>query len=232
MSSAAQIVAPVEPATPVVYPDGDGLPMSDNTEQHDWIVRIKGGIGAACPDAFVAGDVLWYYVEGDPKQRIGPDVLVAFGRPPGRRGSYMQWEECGVTPQVVVEVWSPKNTFAEQVFKLRLYERLGVQEFITYDPDRNAFCAFERGSSGALEVAAALDPWVSPLTRCRFVPGDAGLRVYGPDGQIFRTIEESKIYEAELLAMANEQAARAGEQAARADRLAERLRALGVDPEE
>ena len=86
--------------------------MSDNTLQFQWIVTIKGGLDALFrhdPDVFVAGDLLWYPVEGKPKIRIGPDVLVAFGRPKGERGSYRQWEEGGIAPQVVFEILSPGN---------------------------------------------------------------------------------------------------------------------------
>ncbi len=135
---------------------------------------MRGGFAVACPEAFVACDLLWYYQEGDPTKRVGPDVMVVYGRPRGDRGSYRQWEEGGIAPQVVVEVWSPGNSFAEQTRKLRLYERLGVDEFIAYDPDRNTFSAFERDDAGGLEIAAAQQPWVSPHTGCRFVPGPRG----------------------------------------------------------
>jgi hypothetical protein len=226
--------------------------MSDNTLQYDWIVRLKGGLELACPGAFVAGDLLWYYAEGDPTRRVAPDVLVAFGRAPGHRGSYLQWLEGGVCPQVVVEVWSPGNTFGEQVQKLRLYERLGVVEFITYDPDRNTFVAFERNAAGSLEIVAATEPWVSPLTGARFVPGEPSLRVYGPDGEPFRNILEAEQHARDLAVLAETNAARADENAARADenaaradenaaradenaarvaRLAEKLKALGIDPD-
>ena len=73
--------------------------MSDNTLQYRWIVTIKEGSEALFredPNVFVAGDLLWYAVEGDPAERIGPDVLIAFGRPKGERGSYMQWIEDGI----------------------------------------------------------------------------------------------------------------------------------------
>src|SRR5262245_45900823 len=118
---------------PVIdYPDSDGELMSDNTEQFDWIVAIKLGlelIFADNPEVFVAGDLLWYPVEGDNKTRIGPDALVAFGRPKGRRGSYMQWREGGIAPQVVFEVLSPGNRQAEMVNKWRFYDRFGVEEY-------------------------------------------------------------------------------------------------------
>ncbi|MBC7921142.1 MAG: hypothetical protein H7Z75_08610, partial [Ferruginibacter sp.] len=51
----------------IVYPDSDGKPMADNTRQFDEMVRIKNGLDALFADradVFVAGDLLWYPVEG------------------------------------------------------------------------------------------------------------------------------------------------------------------------
>jgi Uma2 family endonuclease len=56
---------------------------------------------------FVAGDLLWYPVEGDNKLRQAPDVMVVFGRPKGDRGSYKPWEEDNIPPQVVFEILLP-----------------------------------------------------------------------------------------------------------------------------
>src|SRR3954470_156782 len=100
----------------VVYPDSDGEPIAENTLQFDWIMTIKGGLDALFkddPNVFVAGDLLWYPVEGDNKTRAAPDAMVAFGRPKGYRGSYKQWEEDHIAPQVVFEVLSPGNRPAE-----------------------------------------------------------------------------------------------------------------------
>ena len=91
--------------------------MADNTEQYDWLVRIKENLEvlfAERADVFIAGDLLWYPV---PDRRecgpIAPDVMVVLGRPKGRRGSYQQWEEAGVAPQVVFEPLSPSNRVKE-----------------------------------------------------------------------------------------------------------------------
>jgi Uma2 family endonuclease len=65
------------------------------------------------PNIFVAGDLLWYPVEGHPEIRVAPNVLVAFDRPKGDRGSYRQWQEDNVDPQVVFEILSPGNTLKE-----------------------------------------------------------------------------------------------------------------------
>ena len=95
----------------IVYPDSDGKPMAENTLQFRWIVTIEGGLEslfARDPQVFVAGDLLWYPVEGKPKIRTAPDAMVAFGRPKGRRGSYKQWEEGGIAPR------SCSNPFARE----------------------------------------------------------------------------------------------------------------------
>ncbi len=76
-------------------------------------------------DVFVAGDLLWYPVEGDNKTRQAPDVMVAFGRPKGERGSYQQWKENNIPPQVVFEILSPGNTPTEMTRKLLFYDRHG-----------------------------------------------------------------------------------------------------------
>jgi hypothetical protein len=63
----------------IVYPESDGQPMADNTLQFRWIVTVQGGIDALFKDdsnVFVAGDLLWYPVEGNPKICTAPDILV------------------------------------------------------------------------------------------------------------------------------------------------------------
>src|SRR3954466_2232357 len=96
----------------IEYPDSDGEPMAENTLQFRTIVTIQGGLDALYrndPNVFVAGDLLWYPVEGDNTICTAPDVIVAFGRPKGDRGSYLQWKEDNIPPQVVFEVLSPNN---------------------------------------------------------------------------------------------------------------------------
>ncbi len=61
-----------QPRSKIVYPETDGEPMAENTLQFQWIVTIKEGLEAVFldqPDVFVAGDLFWYPVEGDPTTR-------------------------------------------------------------------------------------------------------------------------------------------------------------------
>ncbi|MCS6888657.1 Uma2 family endonuclease [Chloroflexus sp.] len=213
-------------ATPIVYPDSDGMPMADNTKQFRAIVTIQGNLDALFrerADVFVAGDLLWYPVEGRPDIRRAPDVMVVFGRPKGDRGSYRQWEEDNIAPQVVFEVLSPNNTLTEMAAKLEFYDIYGVEEYYLYDPDTGDMSGWQR-IDNRLRVISELDGWVSPRLGIIFGRTADGMQMYWPDGRPFVSFVE-------LQAQAEQERQRAEQERQRAERLAERLRALGVDPE-
>jgi Uma2 family endonuclease len=177
---------------PIVYPDSDGLPMADNTKQFRWIMTIYGNVAALLldrSDVFVAGNLLWYPVEGRPDIRISPDVFVAFGRPKGDRGSYKQWEEGGIAPAVAFEVLSPGNTPAEMREKLVSYEERGVEEYYVYDPDSNYLTIHIRNRD-VLRRERRVDGFVSPRLGIRFDTAGPELVVSKPDGRPFLTFEQ------------------------------------------
>ena len=164
------ITIPKRSRPDVIYPDSDGKPMAENTLQYRWIVTIKEGIDRVYrpdPNVFVAGDLLWYPVEGDPKIRMAPDTLVAFGRPKGDRGSYIQFREGGIAPQVVFEVLSPGNRPKEMTEKFQFYQKYEVEEYYIYDPDRIKLTGYLR-KGGKLTAILKMDGWVSPRLGVRF----------------------------------------------------------------
>jgi Uma2 family endonuclease len=249
--------APIAPAPPrVVYPDSDGQPMSDNTLQWECIVTIKCGLDVRFrddPNVFVAGDLLWYAVEGYPTIRAAPDALVAFGRPKGYRGSYQQWLEDNIPPQVVFEVLSPGNRVAENLRKFQFYQYYGVEEYYIYDPYENVWSGWMRAPDGQLHEVADMEGWVSPRLGVRFSMKAGDLELYHPDGRRFTGfIELTKQWEAEkqARALAEQAASQARAQAAqaeqaraqaeqatsqereRAERLAAQLRAAGIEPQD
>jgi Uma2 family endonuclease len=208
--------------------------MADNTKQFRWIVLIKENLEYLFIEdetVFVAGDLLWYPVEGRPDVRVAPDVLVAFGRPKGDRGSYRQWQEDHVAPQVVFEILSPGNTTKEMSRKLLFYNHYGVEEYYIYDPDSNELTGLER-LEGELTPIDAIDGWVSPRLGIRFELTISTLNLYDRPGNLFlnpvqlRQRAERESERAEL------EAQRAEQEKSRADRLANKLRSLGIDPEE
>lgn len=217
----------------IVYPESDGKPMAENTKQFDYIVLIKGGLDVrfrADPQVFVAGDLFWYPVEGHPEICQAPDILVALGRPRGHRGSYKQWEEDDIAPQVVFEIRSPSETTASMRRKFGFYELYGVREYYVYDPDRGTLQGWQRQGQQLQEITA-MDGWVSPLLGVRFTLAQGELQLYYPDGEAFPTLLE----QIEHVEQARQQAAQARQQAEQAQQqvaaMAARLRALGIDPD-
>jgi Uma2 family endonuclease len=217
------------------YPESDGQPMAENTEQYDWLVKIKENLEILFADrkeVFIAGDLLWYPVpDRAVSGPIAPDVMVAFGRPKGRRGAYLQWQEDDIAPQVVFEILSPANSRMEMANKLRFYDQYGVEEYYIYDPQRHYLEIYQRQAKH-LKRVSHLNGWVSPRLGIRLVLRPDTLELYHPDGQPFLSSVELARLKTAAMAHAEQEAARAEQEAARAERLAERLRALGIDPNE
>jgi len=199
-------------------------------------------------NVFIAGDLLWYPVRHSQK-RTAPDVMVVFGRPKGRRGSYKQWLEDNIPPQVAFEIVSPSNkdrrgidSFEE---KFEFYETHGIQEYYIYDPDDLILEGWQR-QGDRLRMIPSMMNWVSPLLGIRFnwVAGEE-LVLSHPDGQRFlspvqlaRRLQYSEFqlqleiqHAQQETERANEESQRAEQERQRADRLAARLQALGIDPD-
>ena len=226
------IQTPITTKPEIDYPDSDGQPMAENTLQFRWIVTLQGGLDDLFRDdplVFVAGDLLWYPVEGDNTTRQAPDAMVVFGRPKGDRGSYRQWTEDDIAPQVVFEVLSPGNRFGEMLRKLRFYERFGVEEYYVYDPDHVELTGWIRDGDRLEEIPQCAG-WVSPRLGVRFDLSAGELRVLRPDGAPFATYLELAEQRQDYQRRAEQERQRADEERQRAERLAEQLRALGIDP--
>ncbi len=225
----------------IIYPESDGQPMADNTKQFNWIVAIKLGLELLFtndPNVFVAGNLLWYPVEGDNKTRCAPDVMVIFGRPKGDRGSYQQWREDNIPPQVVFEILSPGNTVKEMIEKYKFYQRYGVEEYYLYDPDGGELTGWLR-SGNELDAIEEMMDWVSPRLEIRFELSEGELVIYRPDGERFATyveLAQRAEQERQEKALAQQQAEQERQRAEQAETQLEALRALlrerGINPDE
>lgn len=211
------------------YPDSDGKPMAENTLQWEWIATIKSGLDVLFedrPHVFVASDLLWYYVEGNPRISIAPDVMVVFGRPRGHRLSYRQWLENHTPAHVVFEVLSPANRGPELQRKFEVYQDLGVLEYYTYDPGDveqeprlTSLAGWQRDDPMQdFKEVETMDGWRSPRLGITFrhsPPDD--LRLFYPDGKPFESFREL-----------NQRATENEQQIAR---LRAKLIAAGIDPD-
>jgi Uma2 family endonuclease len=211
----------------IVYPDSDGQPMADNTKQFRWITIIKSNLDWLFQDedlVFVAGDLLWYPIEGNPKYRVAPDAMVVFGRPKGDRGSYKQWQEDNIPPQVVFEILSPGNTEGEMERKLQIYARCGVEEYYIFDPDRYTLRGYQRGDDFYLDRIEVMEGWTSPRLGISFSLLGDELQITRPDGRIFESFD-SVASERDLILAEKQQL-----EIDKSKRDA-KLRELGIDPD-
>ncbi len=220
MSLTNVLSSPHQPAIhPTFYPESDGKPMADNSKHFRSIVTIEGNseiLFEDNPDVFIAGAMLWYPVEGHPEICQASDVMIVFGRPKGDRGSYLQWQEENIPPQVVFAVLSSGNHKKEMDEKFAFYERYGVEEYHLYDLHRGRLRGWLRDGEGRLRPITPMNGWHSPRLGIRFETIKTELQLYYPNGEQFLTFLElnqrRRIAEARALE-ANEYALEVSEQA-------------------
>lgn len=233
------VLSPPAPSSiqPIFYPESDGKPMADNSKQFRHIVTIEGNceiLFADDPNVFIAGDMLWYPVEGHPEICQAPDVMIVFGRPKGDRGSYLQWLEEHIPPQVVFEVLSPDNRKKEMDDKFAFHQRYGVEEYYLYDPHRGRLRGWLRDEEGHLQPITPISGWRSPRLGVRFEMDGTELQLFYPNGERFLTFLElnqrRQVAEARALE-ATEYALEAREQAIEADERAQQEAQARVEAE-
>jgi len=129
-------MALVQTVHEIEYPESDGMPMGETDLHRDWMIRILEILRLRYRGqrVYVASDLLLYYQEGDPTKFVVPDDFVVLDCDPGRRNTFKVWEEGNKVPHVVFEVTSRSTRREDEVFKPRVYARLGVPEYFLYDP--------------------------------------------------------------------------------------------------
>jgi Uma2 family endonuclease len=86
------------------------------------------------PKIYVSGNMLMYYVRGNKRKHVSPDVFVVKGIAKHLRDYYLVWEE-KKTPDVVIEVSSRSTRKEDLKDKFELYrDNLKVQEYFLFDP--------------------------------------------------------------------------------------------------
>ena len=131
-------MSPVIQFTSVDYPETDGKPMGETDLHRDEMVREIELLRRHYEgqQVYVSGDLLVYYVQGNPKRYVVPDVFVVKDSDPEPRRIFKTWVERRV-PNVVIEVTSRKTKKTDTVTKPRLYCRLGVKEYFAFDPTQD-----------------------------------------------------------------------------------------------
>jgi Uma2 family endonuclease len=119
----------------IEYPTSDGQPMAETTLHRKVMNDLIEGLEnryADAPDVWVGGNLFLCYERGNPSACCAPDVLLAKGVAKWNRPNYLLWEE--TPPSLIVEITSRKTRREDLRDKKPLYERLGVEEYVLFDP--------------------------------------------------------------------------------------------------
>jgi Uma2 family endonuclease len=119
-----------------MYPESDGQPMGEtelHREEMTYLIQALQSRYRETPDVQVGGNLFLYYIPGDPRAVVSTDVYVTLGIPKGLRRVYKLWEE-GKAPSLVIEVTSDSTRDEDLSRKKVCYERLGVEEYVLFDP--------------------------------------------------------------------------------------------------
>jgi len=226
------------------YPTSDGEPMAETDTHRNIMVDLIHALSACFRgrDVYVSGNLLLYYVRGNPKACISPDVLVALDLPAHARPIYKVWEE-GKAPDLVIEVTSKSTRKKDLRVKKALYESLGVREYLMFDPFGEylepRFQVFRLEAKGFVPVLVPESTgYFSPSLGLSFRVIQDTLRVLTIDGNVVPTPDERIVLAEEEQQRADQERQRADEQRQRAEKLSlrnqlleARLRELGLDVE-
>ena len=231
----------------VVYPSSDGEPLAETSVHIDAIINavitLRNYLEGQ--QAIVLADQFLYYVQGFPKFRVAPDVMVIFNVPPGARDNYKVWEETQV-PSVIFEMTSAGTKDRDEIVKKDLYEGLDVPEYWQFDPKGEwipeklrgyrlrdgVYAPITDGRSEPLQLRLEVDG-----SLIAFYREDTGEKLLASDELVQALRQETLArQEAEVLLEQERQRAeqerqRAEQERQRGDRLAARLRELGEDPD-
>ena len=128
---------PMPAEAPDEYPSEDGLPMASSIEHALWMIacfRVLLHWFRGRTDVFVGIDLLVFYMRGNKRASVAPDVFVSFGVPMRKLPSYKVWE-AGKPPDVVWEFGSRSTVKGDAGEKKEKYRGMGVREYWLVDPD-------------------------------------------------------------------------------------------------
>ncbi|MBE9165391.1 MULTISPECIES: Uma2 family endonuclease [Microcoleaceae] len=230
---------------PTHWPSADELPDSDETPVDNELQELIPGLLKAILLILWAERMDWFFgidmglYHHPEKPPIVPDAFLSLGvqrfYDEELRPSYAVWEE-KVMPTFVLEVVSPTYR-NEYTAKLEEYQSLGILYYVIYSSRRRRKPRLEvhKLVKGKYELQPGNIVWMpeiglgigcergnySGVTR-------EWLYWYDADGKRYFTPEEQVKESAQR---AQQESQRAQQESQRADRLAERLRELGIDPD-
>jgi Uma2 family endonuclease len=182
------------------FPESHEDDMGESTIHYDLIsdfIKMLKLFFAGQTDVFIAANLNFYYDEDDPKNYYIPDIMIAFGISNHSRKTYKLWEE-QLCPQVVFEVASESTWKKDITDKVKVYEKLGVEEYYILDSENLylslPLMAYRRDETGRFRLVMTENERIlSPLLNLEIVRTENRFRLFDPENEEFLlTTEELK----------------------------------------
>ena len=168
----------------------------------------------------------------------GPDFFVVKDVDPWLRPSWVVWEEGGKYPNIIIELLSDSTAGADRGLKKVLYQdRFRTPEYFWFSPNTLEFQGFRLSGHQYEEIPTTEQGWRwSEELGVYLGIENRQLRYFDPNGELVPTPTEAALRERIRVEQAQIQVEQVQTQLEqeriRTQRLAEKLRVLGVDPDE
>lgn len=191
------------PRTPfgqrIEYPTSDGRPMAETDWHRDLMTALIAMLKlwyAKARRVYVSGNLLLYYVPGNKRKHVSPDVFVVRGVSKRKRLYYLLWEE-GKSPEMIIELTSKSTRKEDLDTKFKLYrDILKVYEYFLFDPFgdylKPPLRGFRLSNGEYLPIQPVEGRLPSEVLGLHLERDGTMLRLYNPaTGQWLPTLEEA-----------------------------------------
>ncbi|MBD2776802.1 Uma2 family endonuclease [Iningainema tapete] len=221
-------------AEDVIFPPGDllsdepPLESDKHRDQIDLLIRLIKWLWRERNNFYVTGNLTVYFSPNQKKSEEfrGPDFFVVLDTEKKDRKSWVVWQEGGKYPNVIIELLSDSTAKVDKGVKKQIYQDIfRTPDYFWFDPENYEFKGFHLLDGKYQEITPNFQGWLwSEQLGLYLGVYEGKLRFFTTDGQLILFPEEE----------ANQQLQQITEQLTqerlRAERLAERLRAAGIDP--
>jgi Uma2 family endonuclease len=213
----------------IPFPPGDlwsDEPPSESDlhrEQIELLIRLMKWWWRDRSDFYATGNLTIYYSSNQRKSEYfrGPDFFVVLGTEKKDRRSWTVWQEDGKYPNVIVELLSDSTMAIDKGLKKAIYQdTFRTPDYLWFHPNTQEFKRFHLvdGQYQALEPNEQGWLWSQQLTLYLGIH-QGKLQFFTTEGAIVQLPEEEMTQQVEQARQ-------------KADRMAEKLRELGMNPED
>ena len=231
--SPALAISQTDQKDEIIFPQGefwsDEPPLESNLHLRQILILIQCLEWAwqDREDYFATGNLTIYYSPNQKKSEEfrGPDFFVVLGTTRNQeRKSWVVWQEGGKYPNVIIEILSESTAKIDREEKKQIYQDIfRTPDYFWFDPESLEFQGFTliRGSYEPIEPGEQGWLWSQQLGLYLGIH-QRQLRYFTPDGELVPRPEEA----------ATQAQQRAEKESQRVQKLEEKLRSLGIDPNE